>query len=205
MRGWAPVLLGLVAISGIHAQTKTKHIQQRFPPDENPQYFPVGLFSEIPGLNEVRARWYASVLRGLEEPSLWSATTKAGEAVYRFTVIPAFAAPFAVRLVVDPDGTGTLIAKWKVREAGAKTGRLEQESLSVGGEQVKQFVELLGDADFWLLSTERPAQGRDGQEWLLEGKENGEYHVVDRWNGVMEDGYYNACQYIYKLGLSTTN
>src|SRR5208283_2966130 len=36
----------------------------------NPQYFPVGLFSKYPELSDWEARWYASELRALNEPSV---------------------------------------------------------------------------------------------------------------------------------------
>jgi len=208
MRGWIPVLLLGAALGAVqvHVQTATQHIRQTLPPDENPQYFPIGLFSEFADASEWVARWYASELRKLAEPSLWTATPKQGAALFRFTVIPCRAPSFIVRLAVDSDGSGTLTTKWRVRSNGAtEASDVRQESMPVGSEQVKKFVELLNDADFWSMPAEKPAQGLDGQEWLLESKQNGEYHIVDRWNGVMEDSYHKACEYLYKLGFAKAN
>jgi hypothetical protein len=37
---------------------------------------------------------------------------------------------------------------------------------------------------FWSLPATQPDQmGLDGAQWLLEGEEDGRYHVVDRWSG----------------------
>jgi hypothetical protein len=203
MRWLVPVPLFFLALGLVGAQTGRKHIQQRFPPDENPQYFPVDLFSERPELSESMARWYASVLRDLKEPSLWMAVPKQDCAVYRLTVIPALEPSFVIRLFVAPDGSGALVTKWRVRSRNvSESNNPQHRSLAVSPEQVKKFLELLDEGDFWHISAEKPAQGHDGQEWLLEGKRNGEYHIVDRWNGVMEEGYYNACAYLYKLGAS---
>lgn len=57
--------------------------------------------------------------------------------------------------------------------------------------QVGQFLEQVGRAKFWqLLLEEEPPVSKDGSiqvradgaEWILEGVENGRYHVVDRWS-----------------------
>jgi hypothetical protein len=63
--------------------------KQTNPPDANPQYLPVGLFSKYPPLSEWRARWYAGELRDLEEPSLRRGKITSGT-VYRFLLIPPF-------------------------------------------------------------------------------------------------------------------
>jgi hypothetical protein len=42
----------------------------------------------------------------------------------------------------------------------------------------------INSIDFWNLpSIEGGIRGTDGAQWILEGKEPGKYHVVDRWSG----------------------
>lgn len=197
-----PVLLCLAALGSVGAQTVARQVLQTLPPDENPQYFPVGLFSEDPELSEWTARRYARDLRALGEPSLWKTTMKPGWTVFRFTVIPSRGSGFMLRLMVEPEGDATLVVKSKARGEGAETNSVRQQSTAVGREQVNQFVELLDQANFWELSTAKLAAGVDGQEWLLEGGRRGEYHAVERWDGAMEDQFRNACEYLYKLGQS---
>jgi hypothetical protein len=45
----------------------------------------------------------------------------------------------------------------------------------------------------------KPVGGADGQEWILEAKKNGKYHVVDRWSGWREVSYSQACEYLREL------
>lgn len=203
MRRVLPVLLCLALLSPVCAQRVAKQVLEVLPPDENPQYFPIGLFSENSELSEWTARRYAKDLRGLGEPSLWKTIMKPDWAVYRFTLIPSRAPGFVLRLMVDPNGDGTLLVKRWTQGEGAESSRLRQESVPVGRDQVKEFVQLLADANFWVLSTGKLAGGVDGQEWLLEGRRSSEYHVVDRWDGAIEDGYRNACEYLQVKSVSS--
>lgn len=204
MRQVLPVLLCIALLSPACAQTVAKQVLEVLPPDENPQHFPIGLFSENAELSEWTARRYAKDLRGLGEPSLWKTIMKPDWAVYRFTLIPSGAPGLATRLMVDPDGNGTLLVKRWVQDEGAESSRVDQRGAPVEREQVKQFVQLLDNANFWILSAAKLAGGVDGQEWLLEGRRGSEYHVVDRWSGAMEGSYSNACEYLYKLSASAT-
>src|SRR5262245_56688351 len=67
-------VLGLLTF----AQSKSKpRITPRMPPDANPQYFPAGVFDKNPDVNELLARWYASELRALREPSIYGGESSA--------------------------------------------------------------------------------------------------------------------------------
>ena len=203
MRSFLTILLGLLASSSLLAQTGTKRpiIKQTKPPDCKPQYFPVGLFSKYPELSEWEARWYASELRGLQEPSLLEGKIERGSAVYRFLLIPPFSPSLVIRLVVNPDGTGTLVAKLGPNRGAQDETFPSQRTVSVSSAQVNGFLNLIHAADFWSLPTAKSEQvrGADGQEWLLEAKQHGRYHVVDRWEGWMEVSYARACNYLQEL------
>jgi hypothetical protein len=45
------------------------------------------------------------------------------------------------------------------------------------------FVASVNSINFWNLPTTRSGIGSDGAQWILEGKELGKYHVVDRQSG----------------------
>jgi hypothetical protein len=155
MRSLLSIFFCLLAISSPCAQTSTKRptIKQTRPPDSKPQHFPVGLFSKYPELSEWEARWSASELRGLEEPSLLEGKTKRGSAVYRFLLIPSFSPSSVIRLVVNPDGTGTLVAKLRANSRGEDETVPRRQTVSVSSEQVDEFLNLFHEADFWSLPT----------------------------------------------------
>jgi hypothetical protein len=75
----------------------------------------------------------------------------------------------------------------------------DDKTLSVSSEQVNEFLKQLHEADFWSLPTAKFVYGHDGEEWLLEGKRNDKYHVVDRWSGSMEATYSRACNSLQEL------
>jgi hypothetical protein len=201
MRSFLSIFLCFLAVSSSFGQPTAKRprIKQVNPPDRNPQYFPVGLFSKYPDLSDWEARWYASELRALKEPSLLESDAR-HSVVYRFLLIPSFSPSLAIRLVVNPDGTGTLVAKLRAMSKGGTEAASAEETVSVSSEQVGKFEKLLDASNFWFLPTKwDPVRGCDGQEWILEGKKNGKYHVVDRWSGWREVSYSQACEYLREL------
>jgi hypothetical protein len=80
-------------------------------------------------------------------------------------------------LKLHSDGTGRISMK------EGKDGQ-EFELLAdsfISSNQMAQFFSHLDSARFWEQSTESPNHGFDGAEWILEGTENGRYHIVVRW------------------------
>jgi len=204
MRLLLSFLLCLCAPIFLYAQTDAKPlaIKQTNPPDANPQYFPVGLFSKYPQLSESRARWYAGELRDLEEPSLRRGKITSGP-VYRFLLIPPFTPSLVIRLTVNPDGTGNLIAGLGTRRNKSRETTPRQQTLSVSPEQVSKFLGLLREANFWSLPSARYEETlvrvADGKVWLLEANKSGKYHVVDRSDGLIEVNFSRACDYLLEL------
>src|SRR5262249_6755464 len=201
MRPLRSLFLCFLLVSSLCAQTTAKRpkIKQVNPPDRNPQYFPVGLFSKYPELSDWEARWYANELRALNEPSILEGKVR-HTVVYRFLLIPSFSPSLAIRLVVNPDGTGTLVAKLRANSRGGMKPSPAEETISVSSEQVDKFEKLLDESNFWFLPTKwDPVSGFDGQEWILEAKKSGKYHVVDRWSGWREVSYSQACEYLREL------
>jgi hypothetical protein len=53
-----------------------------------------------PGLDDFLAKWYSEDLFAMREPSLWALSREDPKAVaYRFTYVPSFRRPFAVRVI----------------------------------------------------------------------------------------------------------
>ncbi len=138
-------------------------------------YFPPQTFTSRTAY--VHTFWYSRELYALGEQPLWPPESSE-ETTYRFTHLGAFSGPKSVRLTVLPDGTGT------VRIKALSPSRYRQEmddSRTVSAEQVSRFLDILTKADYWHVPTEMPRRGLDGADWILEGRQGGQYRVVVRW------------------------
>jgi hypothetical protein len=65
-------------------------------------------------------------------------------------------------------------------------------------EQWDGLQEHLDKAGFWGMRTRSGKQGLDGEELIVEGVEDGKYHVVDRWSPDAGD-YRNVCGFLLEL------
>jgi hypothetical protein len=60
------------------------------------------------------------------------------------------------------------------------------------------FVALLDRVCYWQLPPKNDDMGPDGALWILEGRREGRYHVVDRWSPQSGD-FREACLYLLRL------
>lgn len=61
------------------------------------------------------------------------------------------------------------------------------------------FQTLLSKADYWNLKTnEVDIPGNDGSQWILEGVDDKNYHVVDRWTP-RGGSFYECCDFLIGL------
>jgi hypothetical protein len=168
------------------------------------QYFPTGAF-DIDRVNSGRATWYANTLVALDEPSLFASRDDKSLQVYRFLWLPSFQLPISVRLTVNPDGTGLIVARSVDTHTGvlgkiaSDTGRLVvDKNVVVEKAQVDVFLRELQAFSFWTMPTEIRQSGMDGAQYILEGVRRGEYHVVDRWSP-QASTYLGVCKHLIRL------
>ncbi len=165
--------------------------QTNFPPDKNPRYFPPGVFTETGDNGDFKAHWFGSSLRALKEPSI-SEVAAGADSVYRFLWLRTFHYPIAVRIILRRNGTGTLTVKMSNGQGGYEPGTMiVNSSRALTSKETAPILELVAALDFWHAPTE-PANpiapdgtvqvGLDGAQWILEGLQNGKYHVIDRWS-----------------------
>lgn len=186
-------------------------------PPATVDYFPVGVFSApLPskGLDPFRSEknrqlderirdGISRVLRDMDEPSLWEDSRKQKGEIYRFIWLRSFSQPIAVRLTIDADGSGDLVAKALSRSQNDNAASLVMNQRShLPPIEVRSFIEKLTKADFWNLSTDRleDMYGMDGATWIMEGTSDGAYHIVKRWSP-RDNPYRDACMYL-ALGLA---
>lgn len=181
-------------------QSKSKAIPSD-PPDAHPQYFPEGVFrdsSESGWFQGFKEKWYAKHLRSMREPSLSEASKDNSLVAYRFLWLRTFHSPIAIRLVIHVDGTGTLTGKVTNGKGGYNAGILTlSESHELTKAQIAEFLGLLRKAAFWSLPSEDGTGGNDAAQWVLEGVENGHYHIVDRWSPTKSD-FGHLCLFLLK-------
>jgi hypothetical protein len=137
---------------------------------------------------------------------------ESGREEYRLLVEPVFRPPFMVRLIIMHDGSGYLVAKAGESQKNPVTLTLDRRT-KVSKDEVDEFLRYIQEAKFWSMQTnqfytkeqtaalrtpssQRPTAGRrkavqkvlGGVDWLLEGVQVGNYHVVTRTS--LEPGPY---------------
>jgi hypothetical protein len=152
-----------------------------FPPDENPQYFPPVVFGSNRALPARALAWY---LRSMKELPLSDSVSKEHPQVYRLMVLPASGPPVVVRLSINQGGVGELISKMGESELDPGVTVLNRTT-EVPQADVGKFLQLVDMAHFWTMSTEEPpsipyAKVLGGTNWVLEGAEGRQYHLVMR-------------------------
>jgi len=153
------------------------------------RYFPDGTFADkSKQAQALVVTWYSRQLNGLEEPSLWALSQDDKHAtVYRFLWLRTFHHPIAIRVVIAPDGTAELIMKMSGGAGGYGPGPLiENQTKKLSATEVTDLLEQVNNANFWKLSTQEKRSSlsfeMDGAQWILEGVQDGNYHIVDRWS-----------------------
>jgi len=160
------------------------------------QFFPKGTFAAEGNGEALVLTWYSRQLKGLEEPSLWALSRNDKHTVvYRFLWLRTFHHPVAIRVIIAPNGTGEIITKVGSGAGGYAPGPLiENQMKKLSTVEVKYLLEQINGAHFWELPTEqkRASLGMDGARWILEGIQDGNYHIVDRWSPT-KDEYRALC------------
>jgi len=137
-------------------------------------YFPQNAFASPGG--DFMVQWYSGVFYELGEKPLWPANPK--QVTYRFVWIRSFHDPVSITMDVQPGGTGQL----HLHINGLVPRELESKTQALSKQQAQEVLELIDRAGFWNMATEGGPHGNDGAEWILEGVQGGQYHVVTRWD-----------------------
>lgn len=148
------------------------------------EFFPVGVFGEPPQFDTGTSKWYSSQLRALQEPSLWELSKTKNSQSYRFLWLRTWDHPVSLRVDINDNGTGRLVTKVTTGAGGGyDPGKLTLDhTRELTKEQVADLQLQLKTTEFWALSTTEISGGRDGARWIIEGTNQGKYHIVDRWS-----------------------
>lgn len=172
---------------------------------KTPYYFPIeetGSRDTQDKLYKFKNEWYSKHLYSLREPILKDFNSKNKDIeIYRFTNLGTWSNPYTYR--IEKDGSNISITKRRSNgQGGYHAGILVEDETKVVSElEWNELLEKLKIIDFWNLSTHEESGGLDGEEWILEGYKDQQYHFVTRWtpnyNGVND--YVIACEFFEQI------
>ncbi len=169
------------------------------PIDSTEFYFPTE-GKDKSGIDSFCNTWYSSHLFAMKEPILFKEKSQAE--IYRFTWLRTFHNPIVIRI---EKLANSYMLYWKLSNG---LGGYEPGVLTINKEKIIDkkiwviFNRKVIESNFWNLETEKEALGTDGSQWILEGKNSKQYHVVDRWTPT-EGKYYECCDFL--IGLTDLN
>ncbi|MBF9142333.1 hypothetical protein [Hymenobacter properus] len=76
---------------------------------------------------------------------------------------------------------------------------ITEKNVVLSQSQVRQFVQLLNQADFWQLPSCKPTFLLDGAYYTLEAHELQRYKVVMRHSPSEKDGFFRCCKFLLDL------
>ena len=139
-----------------------------------PHFFPTAF-------DRFRNDWYSQHLVVLQEPILCNLNCK--YPTYRFLFLRTWRHPISIRVSFFLDNHAHLSAKETDGAGGYFAGKLilnEEKLLS--DQDAKEVLKQVDVMQFWTMPTDDKEGGEDGSRWVIEGREQNKYHVVDRWS-----------------------
>jgi len=161
-------------------------------------YFPTGAFYPKPEHEKFIVEWYSKHLKAMGEMPLSTQPDSVAES-YRFLWLRSFHHPVAVRVWRSSDGQFVNV-KQLSGAGGYEPGELStNETRPLTNDEWDGFIRLLNQTCYWRLpATDDNFEGNDGAQWILEGRKEGRYHVVDRWSPASGD-FREASLYLLRL------
>jgi hypothetical protein len=150
----------------------------------------------VNSLDSFRNEWYSKHLEAMNEPALPS--MEGANEMYRFLWLRSFHHPIAIRVWRIGEDRN-MVFKELDGAGGYEPGNLmTNRTRRLTADEWDKFITLLQKASYWQLPTEGDAGGKDGARWILEGKKEEQYRIVDRWSP-RSGSYSEACLYLLKL------
>jgi len=177
------VLVCVSLLAGWGCATKTPVIRPQCPSlNAGDYYFPMrALDPSRPKIDDFLRGWYSRYLRAMLEPSLSCGARPDGFA-YRFLWLRSFHHPIAMR--IEKSGSSVTLSAVELDGTGgnAPGGIVKSVQRELSSAEQDEFLAKLARVDFWRLRKNEERFGLDGAQWVLEGAENGQYRVVERWS-----------------------
>jgi len=203
------VIFVIICLTGCHINSKMNSTTTDIslstadtlltPIDSSQLYFPPKtLVDNNPRSDSFVNSWYSSQLFAMKEPVIYSDSTN--KQIYRFTWLRTFHNPIAIR-VENTENDFYLFWKLCDGAGGYEPGRpTVNKQRRLDDKEWETFINKMNLMNFWRMPTiDSETEGHDGAQWILEGKNGSEYHVVDRWSQGGTVDYYKCCEYLISL------
>lgn len=138
--------------------------------------------------------WYERQLIGLKETSLSNFSDKE---IYRFTYLPSFDHPVAIRLEHDGKSYRLFCKVGKGAGGYEPKGIKKEKQKKISEKEWQTFIQLLTYADYQNLPNEKYVLMTDGEQWIIEYKSQDNYFAKS--TNYPSPEFKNACQYLLKL------
>lgn len=145
-------------------------------------FFPKdSLFAGRPDMDSMMRNWYSKHLYAMNEPSLSCVKSKI-DLAYRFIWLRTFNHPMAVR-VTSSKGQVKLCAVELNGEGGYEPGKVfRRKEKILTTKEWDSLAQGITSSSFWTMPITNKRNGLDGAEWIIEGRQGKNYHVVNRWS-----------------------
>lgn len=165
--------------------------------DADDYYFPAKALDSRTKIDKMLQNWYGGYLKAMMEPSI-SCGVKPNGYAYRFLWLRSAHHPIAVR--VQKDGSSALLVAVELAGDGEHTpGKiLHRSQRLLSPTEEKEFLTKMKLAGYWEMPKNQDRFGAEGAEWIVEGAENGQYQVIERWSP-KAGPYRSMCQVLLDL------
>jgi hypothetical protein len=179
----AVLLVGAALVCGWSCSTREPAVRSECPSlDARDYYFPEGaLHPSRSKVDGILRDWYSKYLRAMLEPSLSCGERRDGFA-YRFLWLRSFHHPISVR--IEKSGSSVSLNAVEIDGTGGRApgGIVKWTQRTLSPAEQDRFLTKLKQVGFWEMRKNQDRFGMEGAQWIVEGAENGQYRVVDRWS-----------------------
>ena len=144
--------------------------------NSNVKYFPENAFGDS-RVSKVLEPAYSEVLRILDEPSIYEIGKNTSEKSIRIMFAPSFKDYFIIRVRIDSNNNGKLY--YKVLSNNLET-ILEDIEMDLDSEIISEINIKTNETNLWSQKSIFNYNVLDGADWIIEGKENNQYHFICR-------------------------
>ena len=171
------------------------------PIDKNQGYFPLKMFTDTSiyvGYDTFHVEWYSKYLIAMEEPLMFN--KRQNKSTFRLLWLRIFHNPVSIRIDKQSDDSYSLTWKQCDGAGGYEPGKLViNKTKTIDKKTWDTFQDILSKTDYWNFKTnEVEVLGTDGSQWILEGTDMNNYHVVDRWTP-SGGKFYDCCNFLIEL------
>ena len=187
---WLLLALSVVILLSISCEAVAQGVTKEMIDEMSHDCWSHGSQSRPPGPD--LSEYYNACLEAFEEQPL-GLTAQCGRECYRFLWLRTFNRPVLLRFS-NYDGSYCLSYKELEGQSGYQIGALVvNKEIQLDAKQWAEIKAILTYADFYTLEPyDLLWFGFDGAYWVLEGRCDTHYHLVDRWSPGLT-AYREAC------------